>query len=213
MAASFCPRTQWNATPQLHGGSALVVSLKSMKLATFTLFLMLAIGNVHAGPETVGTISIAIPSDFKVQESHTKDSLGDLEVNQWRAEDGRIIEVLYYATQPKQDRGPVVTAHEETVEVAGQKTMLIETEVFFGATKKVLVVHLRFGDSTYILDAERMSKDEFKLFLKSVKLVKKEANTSPEPASISYRSSAVAVHVTNTTWLSFLSLGRFSCHE
>src|ERR1035437_10738940 len=107
-----------------------------MKLAAFTFFLALAIGSVHAGPATVGSLSIEIPANFKVQESHTKDSLGDLEVNRWRAEDGRIIEVLYFASQPKQDRGPMVTAHEEAVEVAGQKTMLVETEVFFGATKK-----------------------------------------------------------------------------
>jgi hypothetical protein len=149
-----------------------------MKLAAFMLFLALAIGSVHAGPAVVGTLSIEIPAGFKVQVSHSKDSLGDLEGNRWQAEDGRIIEVLYYASGPKQDRGPMIIAHEEPVEVAGQKTTLIETEVFFGATKKVLVVHLQFGDSIYILYSERMPKDEFKAFLKSVKLVKKEANKS-----------------------------------
>ena len=145
-----------------------------MKLATFALLLALAVGSVHAETATVGTLSVEIPAGFKVQESHTKDSLGDLEVNRWRAEDGRTIEVLYYADYPKEDGGPMVIAKEEAIEVVGQKTKLVEAEVFFGVTKQVLIVQLRFGDSIYIIDSERMSKKEFKKILKSVKPIKKK---------------------------------------
>jgi hypothetical protein len=151
-------------------------SLTNMKLTVLTFLLALVGMAACAETATVGVLTMEIPAGFKMEVKHEKDSLGDLELNRWRAEDGRIIEILYYAGDPKQDRGPMVIAKEEPIEVVGQKTKLMETEVFLGATKKVLVVHLRFGDSTYIIDSERMSKGEFKGLLKNVKLVTKEAN-------------------------------------
>jgi len=83
-----------------------------------------------------------------------------------------VLELLYYATSPKQDRGSMVVANEEEIEVVGQKTMLIETKQFFGAPKEVFVVYLHFGDSTYIIDSEHMAKSEFKAILTNLKIVK-----------------------------------------
>ncbi len=122
---------------------------------------------VCAEPATIGVLTLEIPDGFKIEKKQEKDPLGDLEVNRWRSEDGRSIELLYFVSGPKQDRGPMVATEKEEIEVAGQKTTLIETEEFFGEVKRVFVVYLRFGNSIYIFDSEQMSKEEFKLWLTS----------------------------------------------
>ena len=133
------------------------------------LLLLLALVGITACAETatIGLLTLEIPDDFKTEIRCGKDSLGDQEINRWRAEDGRYIELLYFASGPAQvrDPQPMIVAEKEEIEVAGQKTALIKTEVFFGVDQKVLVVHLQFGDSIYIIYSERISKEEFKLWL------------------------------------------------
>ena len=137
-------------------------------IAALLAFTLAAIADAETAK--VGALTMEIPPGFKAQMSHGKDSLGDLEVNRWRADDGQTLELLYYANFPKQDRGPMIVANEEEIEVADQKTKLIETKVFFGAEEKVLVVHLRSGKSIYIINAEHMPRDEFKALMPTVKI-------------------------------------------
>jgi hypothetical protein len=144
-----------------------------MRIPVSILFLMLTVVASRAETASVGLLTLDIPSGFRETEHHQKDSLGDLDANRWESDDGRVLELLYYADFPKQDRGPMVIADEEAIEVVGQKTKLIETSWFFGVEKKALVVYLSFGNSTYIIDSEHMPKSEFKTILKTLQLLKK----------------------------------------
>jgi hypothetical protein len=105
----------------------------------FAFVILLLTLTVASGSETasVGFLTMDIPSGFREVEQHQKDSLGDLEVNRWETDDGRVLQLLYYAGFPKQDRGPMVISSQESIEVVGQKTRLIQTSMFFGAQKKL----------------------------------------------------------------------------
>ena len=143
-----------------------------MRFLIFILLLTLTGVASHAETASVGLLTMDIPSGLRAVEQHRKDSLGDLEVNRWESDDGRVLELLYYADYPKQDRGPMVIANQESIVVVGQKTKLIETSMFFGGQKNALVVYLCFGSSTYIIDSEHMQKSEFKSILKSLRFFK-----------------------------------------
>lgn len=78
-----------------------------MNSAFCAVVLALGVGVVRAENAKVGSLTIEIPVHFPVEAKHQKDSLGDLEVQRWKGEDGQVIGVLYYAKSPKKDRGPM----------------------------------------------------------------------------------------------------------
>jgi len=150
-----------------------------MKSLIVILSLMMMGAMTRADVLAVGSITVKIPANFRPVQLHTKDSLGDLEDNLWQADGGRKLELIYYSNFPKQDRGPMIIAKDEEIEIAGQKTKLIETKMFFGAEKKVLVVYLNFGDSIYIIDSENVPKSEFVAVLKSIEHREKQTQKMP----------------------------------
>ena len=156
------------------------------------IILLIAIIGILARAETVtvGVLTMEMPTGFKAESKQEKDPDWDVVGKRWEADGGRVIQVLYYVNQPKHDRGPMIVAAEEDIEVAGQKTKLTETRVFFGATQKVLLVCLRLSDTNYMIYSERMPKEEFKRFLRSIKLTKKEANHALQPTPLAQRSVA-----------------------
>ncbi|MEO6875012.1 MAG: hypothetical protein ABI222_09335 [Opitutaceae bacterium] len=141
-----------------------------MKSAVSLLFLLLLCVSARAEVANVGALAVDIPADFKIQTKQRKDASGDTETNRWQAEDGRSIEILISAHSAKQDRGALVVANKEPVEVAGQRTKLIATKEFRGEQKKVFVVFLNFDDSIYLIAAEKMTLNEFRRFLQGINL-------------------------------------------
>jgi hypothetical protein len=104
--------------------------------------LVLNCVTAHSESAQIGAFTIQVPTKFKAEAKHELDSLGDMEITRWRAE-GHVIEV------------------------GGQKTELIETNVFFGTTKKVLAVYLHVDESTYAIDSEKIPIEEFKEILQT----------------------------------------------
>jgi len=74
---------------------------------------------------------------------------------------------------PKVDRGPIIVATEEPLEVAGQQTKLVTTRVFFGSDQEALVIHLRQGEARYLVSAKGLSVKTFKDILKTLELSRK----------------------------------------
>ncbi|HSI15213.1 MAG TPA: hypothetical protein VK961_24405, partial [Chthoniobacter sp.] len=91
-------------------------------------------GAVRGETINVGTLVLEIPARFKAEVLHKKAGPeGELDFNEWRTEDGRILQVLYYFKYTSWDGGgPMKIAKEDAMDVAGQKTKLIETEWFLG---------------------------------------------------------------------------------
>jgi hypothetical protein len=146
--------------------------MNNMKWGLIALLLKLACVTSYAGTTSVGALSIDIPTYFRAIERHQKDSLGDLEVNRWESEDGRVFQLLYYADFPKQDRGSMVISAQEPIEVVGQKASVMETTVFFGEKKKALVVYLNIGKTIYIIESEHMLNADFRRILKTLQILK-----------------------------------------
>ncbi|MFC1588210.1 hypothetical protein ACFL54_07865 [Planctomycetota bacterium] len=69
------------------------------------------------------------------------------------------------------DRGPMMIADETPIMVAGVKTKLVRTTMFFGNNEKVLAVHLKKGKERYLIYTANMSDNDFKQVLNRVYFV------------------------------------------
>ena len=117
-------------------------------------------------------LSIDVPREFS---PHARDSKGyprDFEARVWRAGDRRGLQLLYCAkcSPKREDADPLIPIEEEPILVAGQKTDLIHAERFYGTSGEALIVHIRFGESVYIVVSEGIPKDVFKRILGSIRV-------------------------------------------
>ena len=135
------------------------------------LLIWLLCACTHTTPSArVDRLSLSIPPRFELKEESIKDSAGDMVSSRWRSPRGEVLEVLAWPTGAVVDRGPMIRASEEPLEVAGQNTKLIRTKTFLGHEEDSLVVHLRQGDAVYIVHATGMTAGDFKDIVRSVKL-------------------------------------------
>jgi hypothetical protein len=118
-------------------------------------------------------LTLTVPSRFKVEKGETEAPAGDMVVSRWRSSSGEVLELMAWPNGPAVDRGPMIVATEEPLQVAGQPTKLIKTKVFFGSTEEVLVIHLRQGETRYLISAKGMKAEDFKSVLRSVRLERK----------------------------------------
>lgn len=137
-----------------------------MKPVAALLFLVLLSVAAQAGPGKIGALSFELPSRFKLQP--TPASRGEDAVKRWEAPDGASIEVFLYYHDIKQERGGIVAATKDSIEVAGQRTKLISTRIFFGEPKQVLAVYLNFGDSIYLFVGDHISERDFMRLLQGI---------------------------------------------
>jgi hypothetical protein len=141
-----------------------------MKIAAGLFFLAVCSVGARADLAQVGALAFDLPPGLKLQ-TQPRESTGEAAYSHWRAEDGRSIEVYVYAHYIRQERGGIVAANKDPIEVAGQRTKLIETKIFFGEPKRVLAVYVNFRDTIYLIVGDRMTLKDFLKFLQSVDLV------------------------------------------
>ncbi len=114
------------------------------------------------------TLSLTVPSAFKLEESTVTDAPDEMMFTCWRGPHAEVLKLIEWPSYPKLDRGPMVAAWEESITVAGQETRLISTEMFFGNSVELLVVHLHRGQVYYVITADGIEPDVFKAILDTV---------------------------------------------
>jgi len=137
-----------------------------MKSVVMLLSLALLSVTARAEPAKVRALTFELPPGLTAQPS--PPSRGEAEVHRWQALDGRRIEVFVYDQYIKQDRGGILAETKDPIEVAGQRTKLIATKIFFGEPKRVLAVYLNLGETIYLIVGERMSEKEFVKVLQGI---------------------------------------------
>ena len=140
-----------------------------MKFVAGLICLALLSVGARADFAQVGALAFNLPPGLKLQ-TQPRESTGEAAYSHWLAEDGRSIEVYVYAHYIRQERGGIVAANKDAIEVAGQRTKLIETKIFFGEPKRVLAVYLNFGDMIYLIVGDKMTVKDFLKILQSVDL-------------------------------------------
>ena len=124
----------------------------------------------------IALISLSLPQEFTLVGNSTELSqvthappgvMASEEFRSWQSPQGKQVYLFYWAPYPVRDSGPIVSAREYPVIVAGQKTKIIETSQFMGKKQRVLVSHLQFKnpESSAMIYASGISLDEFRSIL------------------------------------------------
>ena len=127
----------------------------------------------------VGTLLISLPKEYQLHSESSRQYelpgppgyYASEDSRQWHAPEGREIHLIYWSPRAPYPGGPMQTIGEWDVKVAGYKTTILETSMFMGIQKHVLVTHLHPTDppADVLIYVEGIELIEFKTILAGVK--------------------------------------------
>ena len=130
-------------------------------------------------PWKIGTLSISLPLEYQLQPKSSRrfelpgppGYYATEESRRWQAPEARELHLVFWTPRAPYPGGPLQTVAEWDVKVAGQKTVILETSMFMGIQRRLLVTHLHPADPTadVMIYVEGIELKEFKTILAGIK--------------------------------------------
>lgn len=121
----------------------------------------------------VAFLIVCLPPEFEQVRLDSQEREGRIpglmvrETSAHWSSEGKDLYLFLYEPYPDRDGGPMVEAESWPVSLLGQSTKLIETSLFFGSTKRVLVAHrgLAEPESQLMIYSPNLEREEFETIL------------------------------------------------
>jgi hypothetical protein len=130
----------------------------------------------------VAVLLLSLPSEYRLCANSSERAellpgppgfYATEEFRSWQTPDGKAFHLFFWVPRAPRDLGPMKVAAEWPVSVAGQDTKVLETSLFMGRKRSVLVTYLHFTnpEANAMLYASGLDLSEFRSLLSGVKVV------------------------------------------